>query len=89
MPTERFAALADSKKQRIRDAVISEFTRTSYGELQFSKIARSAQVSRASLYTYFRDKEDLFRFALQESRKNLRKPSETIIRPGQEESSYE
>ena len=69
MPTERFAALADSKKQRIRDAVISEFTRTSYGELQISKIARNAQVSRASLYTYFRDKEDLFRFALQESRK--------------------
>lgn len=69
MPTERFAGLEESKRKRIRDAVINEFQRTTYRDLQISKIAREAQVSRASLYTYFLNKEDLFLFAVQEIQK--------------------
>lgn len=69
MPTERFSSLSESKRKRISDAVVHEFRRTTYGELQISKIARDAKVSRASVYTYFSGREDLFRFAVEESEK--------------------
>lgn len=63
MPTERFERLAEEKKKKIRLAVMHEFQRTSYGEIQISRIARSAKVSRASIYTYFSGKEDMYRYA--------------------------
>lgn len=69
MPTKRFSSLSENKKKRISDAVVREFMRTTYGELQISKIARGAEVSRASLYTYFPTREDLYFFALEETRK--------------------
>ncbi|WP_270810038.1 TetR/AcrR family transcriptional regulator [Hungatella effluvii] len=71
MPTQRFTRLQEEKKKKISEAVIHEFQRTSYGELQISKIARSAHVSRGSLYTYFRDKEDMFLFALNQTWKTM------------------
>ncbi len=69
MPTERFSRLQETKQNRISEAIIAEFQRTTYGELQISNIARNANISRASLYTYFPDKEDLFQFALEQIRK--------------------
>ncbi|MDO5550160.1 MAG: TetR/AcrR family transcriptional regulator [Lachnospiraceae bacterium] len=69
MPTERFLRLQEAKRNRISEAVIAEFRRTSYGELQISNIARNAKISRASLYTYFPNKEDLFWFALEQIQK--------------------
>lgn len=71
MPTERFMNLSEEKKRRISEAVILEFQRTSYGELQMAKIARMAQISRGSLYTYFTDKEDMFLFALSQTWRNV------------------
>lgn len=71
MPTERFTKLCEDKKKRISEAVICEFQRTSYGELQISNIARAAKISRGSLYTYFQDKEDMFLFAMNQTWKGL------------------
>ena len=70
MPTERFTRLEREKKRRISEAVILEFQRTPYGEMQISRIAKSARVSRASLYTYFLGKEDMFLFALRQIEEN-------------------
>lgn len=67
MPTERFVKLRRDKKEMITEAVIQEFQRTSYGELHISNIARNACISRASIYTYFQGKEDIFQFAVQQS----------------------
>lgn len=78
MPTRRFAKLADEKKEKIKDAVLCEYQRTAYGELQFSRIARAAQVSRASLYTYFPDKEDLFRFVTAQLKENSNRKDEKL-----------
>lgn len=63
MPTERFERLHEEKKKKISDAILREVQRTAWGEIQISRIARSAKVSRASLYTYFPDKEDMYRYA--------------------------
>lgn len=67
MPTERFIKLRSDKKELITAAVVREFQRTSYGEMHISNIARNACISRASVYTYFQDKEDIFQFAVQQS----------------------
>ncbi|MDO4327910.1 MAG: TetR/AcrR family transcriptional regulator [Lachnospiraceae bacterium] len=80
MPTERFSRLQETKQKRISEAIITEFQRTTYGELQISNIARNARISRASLYTYFPDKEDLFQFALEQMQKqNLESPKKKLL----------
>jgi len=79
MPTERFSNLHEEKKLLICNVVMDEFKRKPYGELKISAIARRAQVSRGSIYTYFKDREDMFLFALEclhngdgETRRNIR-----------------
>lgn len=80
MPTERFIHLQETKQARISEAIIAEFQRTAYGELRISNIARNAKISRASLYTYFPDKEDLFQFALEQIQKqNLKCHKQTPL----------
>lgn len=69
MPTERFFKLSPEKRQEVVDAIRDEYERTSYGELHISKIARNAKISRASLYTYFSGREDLFRFAVAQAKR--------------------
>ena len=51
----------------IRNAVLAEFQRCSYGEIYLSKIAKGAGVSRGSLYKYFYDRNDIIQFALQQT----------------------
>lgn len=67
MPTKRFAKLRPYKQEAIRHAVMKEFQRTPYGEMQISNIARTAHISRGSLYTYFYNRQDMFLYALDQS----------------------
>lgn len=71
MPTERFDKLSEQKRKKICEAVINEFQRKDYGELHMTQIARHARISRGSLYTYFRDKEDMLYFSLQQTRLSI------------------
>lgn len=48
------------KKKRILDAAMECFIHYGYTKTSFQDIAKKAGVSRASLYSYFKDKEDLF-----------------------------
>lgn len=59
MPTERFDKLKEQKRRCIGEAVIGEIRLVSCENLEISRIARRAGVSRGSLYTYFRDKDDM------------------------------
>jgi len=79
MPTKRFSNLQEEKKILISNIVMEEFKRKPYGELKISAIARRAQISRGSIYTYFKDREDMFLFALEslhngdeEAKQNIR-----------------
>ncbi|MGL5434145.1 MAG: TetR family transcriptional regulator [Lachnospiraceae bacterium] len=75
MPKKRFNRLDSKKQEIIINAIVTEYHRTAYGELHFSKIARMAKISRSSLYTYFVDKEDMFLFAVE---KGARKKERTF-----------
>ena len=50
MPTERFDKLPELKKNRISDAISEAFMHRGTGDIHITQIARSARVSRGSLY---------------------------------------
>ena len=62
MPTERFDKLPELKKNRISDAISEAFMHRGTGDIHITQIARSARVSRGSLYAYFLSKEDMLFF---------------------------
>ena len=64
MPTERFDKLPELKKNRISDAISEAFMHRGTGDIHITQIARSARVSRGSLYAYFLSKEDMLFFSL-------------------------
>ncbi len=66
MPTERFYHLPEEKKRLIQEAVIQEFSRVPLDKVSINKILKSAEISRGSFYTYFRDKEDAFQFVFED-----------------------
>ena len=64
MPSERFEKLANTKKEKIIDAAIDEFTVSGYEGASINMIIKNANISRGSFYTYFNDKEDIFRYVM-------------------------
>ena len=49
----------DSKREAISNAAIELITTVGFGETSMSKIAKAANVSPATIYVYFENKEDL------------------------------
>ena len=68
MPTERFLKLGEEKRRRIMEAAVEEFANYSIADASINRVIRSAGISRGSFYTYFDDKEDLFRYVLRDFR---------------------
>lgn len=66
MPTERFYHLPEGKKQMIREAAIKEFSRVPMEKVSINKIVKSAEISRGSFYTYFKDKEDVLQYIFED-----------------------
>lgn len=61
MPTEKFFNLREDKQRAIVDAACRIFQETNYQEMTVSQVIKEAEISRASFYSYFGDKEDIFR----------------------------
>ena len=60
MPTQKFSNLNKMKKRIILMAACDEFLETPYSAIKINQIVERAEISRASFYSYFTDKEDLF-----------------------------
>ena len=52
---------AKDKQQRILDAALAQFTQYGIQRTSMHDIAQKAEVSRASLYSYFKNKDEIFR----------------------------
>ncbi len=52
---------ADEKRQSILDAATTQFSQYGFRKTSMEDIAREAGLSRPSLYSYFANKEDVFR----------------------------
>lgn len=52
---------AKEKHQRILDAALVQFTQYGFQRTSMNDIAQHAEISRASLYSYFQNKDEIFR----------------------------
>ena len=65
MPTSTFDNLPEDKRQRILDAAVDEFADHAYHRASVGRIVQRAGIPKCSLYQYFADKKDLYRYVLQ------------------------
>ena len=80
MPSSTFLNLAPEKQEKLLTAAAQEFTERPYNEASINKIIQAAGIPRGSFYMYFRDKENLFRYLIQESVDALLLAFEEILR---------
>ncbi len=62
MPHEAFFKLPQEKQNKIMSCAYKEFGEKFYDKASIFLIAKKAEISRASLYCYFDDKEDIFKY---------------------------
>jgi AcrR family transcriptional regulator len=66
MPKDTFFNLTEAKKQKIFDAAVDEFSQRRFSEASINQIVKNAEISRGSFYQYFKNKEDLYLYVLQQ-----------------------
>jgi AcrR family transcriptional regulator len=64
MPKETFFNLAAEKNERVTRAAIAEFAAHDYVSANLDRISAASAVPKGSLYQYFDDKEDCYRYAV-------------------------
>jgi len=60
IPKSTFNNLNESKKAKIFEAALNEFSEKPFGESTLSNVIKEAGIPRGSFYQYFEDKADLF-----------------------------
>ncbi|KAJ49281.1 AcrR family transcriptional regulator [Clostridium tetanomorphum] len=65
MPKNTFLNLPEEKRQRILEVAIDEFSKNTFKNASISKIAENANISKGSVYQYFKDKKDLYKYVLE------------------------
>src|SRR3954451_10467630 len=73
MPKDTFHNLPEARRDRLVREAIVEFSDRSYAEASLSQIARRAQIPKGSLYQYFEDKLDLYRWLLTEEAPRMKR----------------
>ncbi|MEZ4236199.1 MAG: TetR/AcrR family transcriptional regulator [Myxococcota bacterium] len=66
MPRPTFDRLAPDKRARFVDAALDEFARHRFAEASVSRIVARLGIAKGSVYQYFDDKVDLFRWLVAE-----------------------
>lgn len=64
MPKKLYFDLSASKREKIAETALSEFSRYSYYESSTNRIVKNAGISKGSLFKYFDSKEDLYFYIL-------------------------
>lgn len=64
MPKQTFFNLPEEKREKLIETAIEEFSKQSYKNASITKIAENAGVAKGSLYQYFEDKKDLYKYIL-------------------------
>ena len=55
-----------TKKEVVIDTARELFSKYGYKKVSMDEIATNANVTKKTIYTYFKDKEDMFKFFIQE-----------------------
>jgi AcrR family transcriptional regulator len=64
MAKPTFFNLAEDKRERVTRAAIAEFAANDYAGANLDRIAAAAAIPKGSLYHYFDDKDDCYRYAV-------------------------
>lgn len=67
MPKPTFRNLPHEKRERFVDAALDEFTRHPYDVASVSRVVNRLGIAKGSIYQYFSDKFDLFRWLVGEA----------------------
>jgi len=62
MPNQTFLNLAPEKRERIVELALAEFSERPYAQASLSRIVARAGIAKGSIYQYFTDKLDLYRW---------------------------
>lgn len=62
MPKDTFMRLDAKKQDRIFNASLNEFSKNSYSGSKLSNIVKEAKIPRGSIYQYFENKLDLYKY---------------------------
>jgi len=62
LPKKTFFALEREKQERIVNAAILEFSKSSFSKVTIDNIVLGAQIPKGSFYQYFYDKEDIYKY---------------------------
>src|SRR5690554_3364866 len=73
MPLKTFYNLTKEKQTRVLKAAINEFSRVPLNEASVANIIKGAKIPRGSFYQYFKDKEELYYYILEEHSNDIRK----------------
>ena len=64
MPQDTFYNLPETKKSRVIEAALDEFSEYTYYKASISRIVERADIAKGSFYQYFEDKTDLFNYLI-------------------------
>ena len=60
MASSTYHQLPETKRKRILEALMDEFSQVTYSEASINRVIKQAQISRGSFYQYFENKEDAY-----------------------------
>lgn len=73
MPKQTFLNLPSEKQTIIIEISKKEFSNNLFENVSINKIIKEAGISRGSFYTYFNDKEDLYKFLIENHHEKMQK----------------
>ena len=65
MPKESFFNLPEEKRHSIEEAIITEFENYNYDIASTNRIIANCSISKGSLYQYFEDKKDIYKYLIE------------------------
>lgn len=66
MPKQTFYSIEEGKRKRIVDAFLIEFSTHTYDDASVSNVVRKLEIAKGSIYQYFEDKLDVFKYLIGE-----------------------
>lgn len=67
MPKATFLNLPESKRHQFLESAIMEFSLKGFEGASLTKLVKTLNIAKGSLYQYFEDKEDIYRFLIIEA----------------------
>ena len=77
--TPRWERRPDDRPQELLEAAVRVFAQHGYRAARLEQVAEAAGVTKGTIYYYFRNKEDLFRQAIEHSRRSQHARLDTMF----------